>query len=89
MEIADDGVNYSFGNDVMTHTTMQDVCTVARVFVGRHFRASKLKRRITMYLASYLRRQQQVTQLDWVGRTEDVQKKETVSQKERWVSREG
>lgn len=40
MEIADDGVNYSFGNDVMTHTTMQDVCTVARVFVGRHFRAS-------------------------------------------------
>lgn len=34
MEIADDGVNYSFGDDVMTHTTMHDVCTVARVFVA-------------------------------------------------------
>lgn len=34
VEIADDGVDYLFGNNVMTHNTMHVVCTVARVFVA-------------------------------------------------------
>lgn len=82
MEIADDGVNYSFGNDVMTHNTMQDVCTVPRGF-RRTSLPSQQANAMDHYLASYLRRQQQVTELDWVGRTEEAQRKETVSEPER------